>query len=422
MTLARTSLLNGVAVVVKISCALVLNKIIAVYLGPAGYAILGTFQNIVSILHNISGGILATGVTKVTAQHFDDARHQYTIWQTALRIALILSSMIAIGVLVFQTRLAQLFLGDEKLSTVFIWLAALIPAAVANNLLLAIINGKKEVGLYVAANIGGSVTTLIVAGALTIAFGLHGVLVALCINPFFVLVLTAFLASRREWFRLGRFWGKSNQKVIGELWGYGAMGLATAIVVPVTFILIRDHLINAFGTTAAGHWQGAWKLSETYLLLATTPLAVYYLPRIAEIRTPRLLQKEIARVYAFILPVAIVAALAIYLLRDVVIQTLFTDDFLPMQILFAWQLTGDVLKIGAWVLAYVMLGRAMVRTYIVTEVVFAGSFYGFARLFTDAYGLQGVSIGYAVNYAIYWVVMAAIVTRELSTMRREEST
>lgn len=37
MSLVKTILLNGIAVVVKVASALALNKILAVYVGPAGW-------------------------------------------------------------------------------------------------------------------------------------------------------------------------------------------------------------------------------------------------------------------------------------------------------------------------------------------------------------------------------------------------
>ncbi len=65
MSLVKTSLLNGIAVIVKMLSALMLNKVLAIYVGPSGYAIIGQFQNVASILVSFSGGVLATGVTKV---------------------------------------------------------------------------------------------------------------------------------------------------------------------------------------------------------------------------------------------------------------------------------------------------------------------------------------------------------------------
>ena len=55
MTLVKTSLLNGISVAAVGVSALVMNKIMAVYVGAGGYAIRGQFQNAVSILVKLVG-------------------------------------------------------------------------------------------------------------------------------------------------------------------------------------------------------------------------------------------------------------------------------------------------------------------------------------------------------------------------------
>ncbi len=153
MSLVKTSLLNGIAVVVKVASALVLNKILAVYVGPAGYAIIGQFQNAVSIVVSLAGGLVSTGVTKATAEHYDNEARQHAVWQTAIRFSLIASLLAGGIVLALGDWLAMWLLLSKEMSSVFTWLALALPAMAANNLLLAIVNGKKEVGIYVIANI-----------------------------------------------------------------------------------------------------------------------------------------------------------------------------------------------------------------------------------------------------------------------------
>ena len=150
----------------------------------------------------------------------------------------------------------------------------------------------------------------------------------------------------------------------------------------------------------------------------TTTLSLYYLPRIAEIKTPTELKKEIIKVYRFVMPIVLAGATAIYLVRDFIIQALFTADFLPMRELFSWQLAGDVVKIGSWVLAYVMLGRAMVKVFVMTEITFSISFVVLSWWFIAQYGLIGVSIGYAINYCCYWVGMGYLVKLEMRRMAK----
>ena len=420
MSLVKTSLLNGIAVVVKVASALVLNKILAVYVGPAGYAVIGQFQNAVSIVVNLAGGVVATGVTKATAQHYDDEAKQHAVWQTAIRFSLVASLIAGTSLLFLGNWMSEWLLHRADMSGVFVCLALSLPAMAASNLLLAIVNGKKEIGIYVTANIFGSLISLLITGLLAYMFGLYGALVAFTINPAAALLSTAAMVMRRDWFKAKFLWGQVNGKALRELAGFGLMGLTTALTVPVTYMLIRGHLATNLGLNAAGYWQASWKISEIYLMLITTTLTVYYLPRLAEIKTAQEMKNEIFKVYRFVMPLVLVSALTIFLLRDFIINTLFTSEFMPMRKLFAWQITGDVIKIGAFVLAYVMLGRAMTKSYVITEIAFCASFFLLTWVFVSKWDLLGVAIAYAVNYSMYWICIFFLIRHELRRMDNSE--
>ncbi len=361
---------------------------------------------------------MATGVTKVTAQYFDDQARQHAVWQTAIRFSLGASLLAGVSLLFMADLLAAWLLQSAAMSPVFVWLGLALPAMTANNLLLAIINGKKEVSIYVTANIIGSIISLLVIGLLASNFGLIGALIAFTINPAIVLLATALMVARRGWFRTRFLWGEINQSALRDLSGFGLMALTAALTTPITFIVIRDYLARNLGLDAAGYWQASWKISEIYLMLVTTTLTLYYLPRLAEIRTAPELKAEIFKVYRFVMPIVVVGALTIYLLRDFIILTLFTSEFLPMRDLFPWQLAGDVIKIGSWVLAYIMLGRAMVKVFVITEISFAASFLALSWLLVELYGLTGMAMAYAINYMAYWLVMGYLVRHEMQQMRR----
>lgn len=417
MNLLKTSVLNGIAVAVKVVSALVLNKILAVYVGPAGYAVIGQFQNAVSIIVNLAGGLVATGVTKITAQHFDDEAKQHAVWQTAIRFSLGASIFAAIFLLFASDSLAQWLLHRADMSIIFVWLALALPAMAANNLLLAIINGKKEVGIYVTTNIIGSLISMLLVGLLAYNFGLYGTLVAFTISPAIVLLSTAAIVVRRDWFKAKFLWGQMKRPALHELSGFGLMGLTSALAVPVSYMLIRDNIAFSLGLTAAGYWQASWKISELYLMLVTTTLSVYYLPRLAEIRSSHDLKNEIVNVYRFVMPIVIILAGTIYILREYIIENIFSHDFMPMSDLFIWQLSGDVIKIGSWVLAYTMVGRAMTRQFLISEVFFSISFVLLSYFFINKYGITGASIAYCVNYLFYWIVMWVYVKQEITKLK-----
>ncbi len=409
MTLIKTSLLNGIAVVIKMLTMLGLNKILAIYVGPAGYAAIGNFQNAAQMITTFASGAINTGVVKYTAEYHDDEEKQRQVWRTAGTIAVLGSVITGIGVAVFSKQIAQWFLQDESYNTVFIWFSVTLVFFIFNTLFLAILNGKKEIHRYIIANIAGSLFALAVTSVLAVQFGLHGALTALAIHPSFAFVVTLYLCYKADWFKFSYLFGRLDKQVVLNLSKYTAMALTSAACVPVSHILIRTHLADTLGMDAAGYWEAMWRLSAAYLMLVTTTLSLYYLPKLSELKDPKEIKAEILQGYKIILPVAAACGLVIYSLRDFIIGVLFTSDFTPMRDLFAWQMVGDTLKIGSWILAYLMLGKAMMKLFIASEVVFAAGFYGWTYFLTGMYGLEGVTIAHAINYAIYWVVMGVFI-------------
>jgi len=409
MTLIKTSLLNGIAVVIKMLTLLGLNKILAIYVGPSGYAALGQFQNAVQMITTLASGAINTGVTKYTAEYHEDEAKQHAVWRTAGTISLIGSVLVAIAVIAFNKPLASWFLKDESLGSVFIWFAATLVLFVFNTLLLAILNGKKEIQRYVTANIAGSLFALAVTTVMAIQLGLYGALVALAIYQSLTFFVTLTLTYKASWFRLSYLLGGIDKQSARNLAKFTAMALTSAACVPLSHILIRNHLGETLGWEAAGYWEAMWRLSAAYLMLVTTTLSVYYLPKLSELQDPADIKKEILQGYKIILPVAAACGLVIYLLRDFIIRVLFTAEFAEMEVLFGWQMVGDTLKIGSWILAYLMLGKAMVKLFILSEIGFAASFYGLTFYFTSVLGLEGVSVAHAVNYFFYWFLMAVFI-------------
>ena len=413
MTLIKTSLLNAIAVVIKMLTMLGINKILAVYVGPTGYAALGQFQNAVQMITTFGSGAINTGVTKYTAEYFEDEAAQRKVWQTGGTIALVGSVITGALVALFNQPLAAWFLKDAQYGSVFIWFGLTLVFFVFNALLLAILNGKKEISRYVIVNITGSAFSLAVSAVMIVQWGLYGALLTLAINQSLVFFVTLALCYRTNWFKLKYLVGSIDKQAAINLGKYTAMALTSAATVPVSHILVRNHLGETLGWQAAGYWEAMWRLSAAYLMFVTTTLGVYYLPRLSELKDPTAIKKEIIQGYKTILPIAAACGVVIYFLRDFIIEILFTKEFMPMRELFAWQMLGDTLKIGSWILAYLMLGQSLVKMFITTEVLFGFGFFAWTWVFTDYFGLQAAVVAHAINYLAYWVSMMYLISKEL---------
>lgn len=413
MNLLKTSVLNGIAVLIKTATMFILNKILAVYVGPSGYAVIGQFQNFIQIVTTFAGGAINTAVIKYTAEYYEDENKQRVVWKAAGSIILLFSILIASLILIFQKQLSFYIFNSYEYQSIFVWFAVFLLFFNFNALFLAILNGKKEILKLVIANILGSLFSLVITSILAIKYQLYGALVALSIYQSIAFFITLILCYKSNWFKLSYLFGRIDHTIARKFGAFALMALTSAMCVPLSQIVIRSYLTSEFGINYAGYWEAMIRLSGGYLMLVTTTLGVYYLPRLSELSVISDIKKEVYLGYKFIFPLALLSALSVYFLRDVIIDILFTDSFRPMRDLFLWQMIGDSLKVGSWILAYLMLSKAMTKLFIITEIVFAISLVLLTYLCTKIFGFEGVSIAHLLNYAAYWLLMSLFVFREL---------
>lgn len=417
MNLVGTSLFSGLAVLTKLATSLVLNKVLATYVGPTGYAVIGQFQNLISLIGTFAGGAINNGVVKFTAEHAGDLPHQRAIWRTAVTSSLMVAALCSVGLIAFSGPLARWSFGDTAFDTVFLWLAAALPLLVLNGILLAILNGRKTVRAFVVCNIAGSIVSAITATTLVLLAGLYGALTALAISQAVACVITAWILFKTVPLRLRDVIGRVDPSIARGLAGFALMAATSALVAPLTQILIRDQLASSFSWNVAGLWQALTKISELHLLLLTTTLSIYFLPRLAEIKDAEQLQREVSKGMRFVVPLVMTSALCIYMLRQHLVAGLLTREFLPLSEAMGLQLVGDVLKMGSWVLAFTMISHSRTRLFIVTEIIFGGLLAGLSIGLSKPWGLMGTAAGYALTYLIYWITMQIYYRKLVSELR-----
>jgi PST family polysaccharide transporter len=150
------------------------------------------------------------------------------------------------------------------------------------------------------------------------------------------------------------------------------------------------------------------RISSIYLTVITTSLSVYYLPKLASLKTDREIRNEVMTVYKHLIPFLVAASLLMILFRYYIISILFAEDFSGMQQFFPFQLLGDLLKMSTWVLGYLLVAKAMTKTFIVVEIMSCTLFVLLSMLFVTQFGAIGATIGYAAAFLCQLIVMIII--------------
>lgn len=405
MTLFKTSIVSFIATFIKMLSALVISKAVAIYIGPTGLALIGQFQSFTQLVMTAAQGAINNGVTKYTAEYGKDDKRLPLLFSTASKISLFASVVIGAGIVVFSQRASRHFLMSEDYSYIFVIFGFTIVLFVINNLLLSILNGLKEIKTWAMINIIQSVYSLIFSTLLIVWLGLDGALIALVTNQSVVLMIVLWMLRKHPIIKLENFKAAFSKPEVKKLASFAAMAITSAATVPVSHLIVRNYIGETLSWEDAGYWQAIWLISNMYLMVVTTTLSIYYLPRLSEITHKADIRKELWQGYKIIMPVVIGTSVGVFLIKDFIIWLLFTEEFAPMRELFLWQLVGNVVKLASWLLAYLMLAKAMTKTYIFTEIIFSASFVLLSIWFVNQFGLVGMSYSFAVNYTFYLLVM-----------------
>ena len=311
----------------------------------------------------------------------------------------------------FASKLSLLVLKDVQYTYVMIVFGCTVILFAFNQMLISILNGLKEIRALTIISISQSIYALIFTTILIIFFGIDGALIGLVTNQSVVFFIVLFALRKHASIKLEIFKKKLDGKNFQKLFSFSAMALTSALFTPGAYLFIRNEIGSSISWDHAGYWQGMVYISSMYLLVISTALQTYYLPKLSETTEKRLIRTELKNGLILFLPLVMAISLAIFLARELLIGILFSPDFEQMKVLFKWQLVGDVLKVCAFLFSFLMLAKAMTVTYILTEVGFSIFFASISVMLLNLHGIEGVTYAYAFNNACYLLVMILVTNR-----------
>ncbi|ENV5979047.1 TPA: O-antigen translocase [Vibrio parahaemolyticus] len=396
--------MTGLLTLLKMAMGFVIAKVVAIYTGPTGMAMLGQVQSMVGSLNGIINAPAGSGIVRFTAEHKDNGFSACTPWWRASLEWIIIISAVAIplGLLLADDVAIWLF-QDQRLAWVVMITVCVLPVSAIGTLCNSVINGQQLYRRYVCLGMLSVLLSGCVMVAMIAMYGIEGALLAAVLQSALIGLVMLIANLRQPWLRISYWWGKTDKKARKAIGGYMLMAITSALTMPVSLILIRSILIDQVGWDATGQWQAVWKISEVYLGVITMALGTYYLPRLSSLKSLDSIVSEINKTTQIVIPIVVLMALGVFLLRDVAISLLFTEAFRSARELFALQLTGDVVKIASWLYAYPMLSRGATKWYVTTEILFALLFIACSYLFVIQMGLKGAQVAYLVSYSIYFI-------------------
>lgn len=412
--LFKISSLNSLSVLLKIGTGLITSKLLAVFVGPSGMALLGNLRNFSSSLESISTLGFTNGIVKYVAECKDDKSQLQKIISTAFMSLLTVAVVLSVVLYFFAGHWNnQIFGGNFEYEIVFKAIALALPWYAISLFLLSLINGLGKFKEVIWVNIIGNVIGLLVSIYMILKFKTLGALLSIAITPALLFFVSFYFINKEfKFFEAIRF-RYFDFQIIKNLSSYSLMALVSSVFGPLVYLAIRKNVIGTVGLEQAGFWETITRISTHYMMFVTTILSVYFLPKLSVAKNNQETKIVFWSFFKNILPAFIVALSIIYFSRFIIVKLLFTEEFLPVTTLFFWQLVGDIFKAASWVLGYNFFAKKMTLAFIITEIASLAVLYFSSIFLIKIFGIQGIVIAQAFDNFIYLLVLGVYFRKSL---------
>ncbi len=357
-------------------------------------ALMGSFRNFALMIKSIATLGISNSIVKLFVENKEDKRELSVIYSTFFWLFLVVSTLLAIVVLLFATPISSFLFYTERFAYPIRFFGLLLPFMVINTFWLAIYNGLEKYKSIVVIQIISNIITFGISAFLIWKHNILGGLFSIAIGEI-LMVLVTFIFVRRDRsyfkFDLQKVVNKKYFKIIKK---FSVMALLSAVLVPLTLLFIRNEIVKNYSIHEAGIWDAVNRLSSFYMMFFSSGLSLYYMPKLASINTEKEFKTELKSYFKVFVPLFLLMLVAIYFVKSIILKVAFTPEFSSINTILIWQLAGDFIKIITLSFGFQIVVKTMMKRYFIGEIAFNLSYFLLSVYLMKKFSVEGVLQAY----------------------------
>ena len=413
--LLKAFISNSIPTLIKIFVGVFLVKFLVSSLGKDGFALISQFQSLGLLIFAFFNSLFFNYIV-INYKH----KNSYPDFKNLLGIVIVISFIIT-GILLLMAKLISQYLFHDSSAVRAIYIFALTcPFTALFVAYTAQICAEGRLFTYNLLSAFSILISTIMIYKLTVLFGREGAYIGFSLYYFLpALFLLIFFHTVQVNFKLVLpSFNKIFQYKKLKLIKLGFFGILCAVNAISLQIFTRTYLASQEGWLVVGDWQAITKISESYLLLVTVPLATFILPEISkENKRNSHINLLIKRYTISSIIFTVITGLLIFLLWKSVIVKIIGSEFYSIRNLWFIQLAGDVFKVITWILGTLAIAKMRIKIVLISELFFSFFFIGFLIYLVPIYHIEGVFISYFLAYffiSLYLILYLKELTSDVS--------
>lgn len=411
--LKRLSAFGGVQIF-NIFISLIRGKFVALFLGPAGMGISSLYTSSLAPLQQICGLGLNLAVVKEIAANKDDESALRRVLKVALRLLLLTSLLGGLVTLIAAPLWSEITFGNNLHTSAYLLLSLFTALSIAGAGLLALLQGLGEVKRLSKATLVGGLAGLIFGVPLYYFYADGGIVPAMIILALasFLFYLISYRKSQSNYLseeseiREEKEEKLRSVNLIKSLLSMGFILLVGSLAGQLITYLINLYIRSAGSLDDVGLFQGANSITNQYVGVIISALALDYFPRLSASCAHNDKMREVVnRQTEVVMLVATPLIILLLLTAPIVIHILLTDNFMVIIPLIRWMGLGMLIQALAFPLGYIYVAKDDRKAYIWMECVWANLCWLICSVgFYHIFGLIGLGISLVVRGVVDLII------------------
>ena len=384
---------------------LIINKLIAIFSGPAGIAVFGVVKNFYIFFASILKlGSDAVILVQAASSQGDD-RAELKLALGIVRLIFLQSVFLGLSIIfldniiyetIFLNILPQQFQPLIKILLCMIFLTAISETLISFN------NGRSKIKNTIFASLVGTLTTLLLVAVTkpeSLALVAIFALLSGSVSAFILLLIFAkdFFPQVFKNFKASTF---------AEL-PVSSYMLAQPLLTAGTFLIIQNQLTLHYGVEKLSFFILSYTLIGTFLALLMSSLRMYFIPHLGSLKN--LDQRDLFfndHLLLFLPISSLLSALIVFASKPIVLL-LYSPEFIEAASYLALLALVIVPRSLAWIIAITALEEQRFRLYVAAEMIreFLYLAFVFYLIWIDA-DFKTIFIGYILAELIsslFWI-------------------
>lgn len=414
----KSSALIGVSTLLNLAIGMVRAKLMAVWLGPAGFGLMGLYSSIAELAQTVCGmGINSSGVRQIAAAvGTGDAARIALTTAVLRRTAISLGTLGALLLIAFSHQISTLTFGSDQHTGSVRLLSAAVFFSCLSGGQAALLQGSRRLSDLVKMGILAAAAGLIATIPLVYFLRERGIVPSMLCGAA-VSLAASWWYSRK--IKVAKVSLKLDQTA-GEAAALLQLGfalMASGLMTTGASYAIRVFVLRKVGFEAAGLYQSAWTLGGTYIGIILGAMGADFYPRLTAAATDNVacnrLVNEQTLVGTLLAGPGVTATLA---LAPLVLTLLYSPRFQQAVDVLRWLSLGMSLRVISWPMGFIMAAKGARSLLFWSELAWTTVYIVLAWACVNAFGLNGAGIAFFVSYILH-VLIVYLIARRLSGFR-----